>query len=410
MMVCQKSLATFYVTYIFAVFVFIEFVVNSKNQHISECVDRRRTNASYRILVATSIYHTMKALRYTSDIQVHCKDLRGKCAFFDYPKTELCFDSSDVVIFNGVFSELFRAIPLLARKKKTNQKFAIAFWEAPSESHIGTIFHQHLVHYVKLFDWVIYFDRENADILSREQDYGQFAQLKPISKFQMPMLNKTRHVAAVISDCFDDWGRVEFLKDLRQHGVSVDIYGWCGEMGPCLTYGNDRCYSVLAKDYYFYASLENSLCQDYVTEKVVFPLSHFMVPVAVGGANYSNFVPPHSIIDVSKFQSTKHLANFLINLANDQEEYEKYFSWKNDSWRMVKSSFACDICKFLNGLSTIEKKHEKTLENTKCWRNIYQSSQTYQVSGWTQLFRQLSGIFNSYKKNKGSVRRLFFEK
>ena len=53
-------------------------------------------------------------------------------------------------------------------------------------------------------------------------------------------------------------------KNLQQY-IDVDIYGNCG---PLKCSEEDwECYEML-NDYRFYFSFENSLCKDYVTEKL----------------------------------------------------------------------------------------------------------------------------------------------
>ena len=48
----------------------------------------------------------------------------------------------------------------------------------------------------------------------------------------------------------------------------------------------------------------------------------------MGGANYTSRAPPKSYINVLDFENPKKLAEFLIELANDEEEYQSYFWWK----------------------------------------------------------------------------------
>ena len=48
----------------------------------------------------------------------------------------------------------------------------------------------------------------------------------------------------------------------------------------------------------------------------------------MGGANYTSRAPPKSYINVLDFENPKKLAEFLIQLADDEEEYQSYFWWK----------------------------------------------------------------------------------
>jgi alpha-1,3-fucosyltransferase len=53
-----------------------------------------------------------------------------------------------------------------------------------------------------------------------------------------------------------------------------------------------------AKNYKFYLSFENSVCRDYISEKFWKALNNNIVPVVLGGADYSRVAPPKSYINV----------------------------------------------------------------------------------------------------------------
>lgn len=89
---------------------------------------------------------------------------------------------------------------------------------------------------------------------------------------------KTKMAAWTVTNCqYVTSGRNELVNQLIGHGVSIDIYGGCGNFTCGIpSYFNDTfktdetdepCRQMMAKTYKFYMALENSLCLDYITEK-----------------------------------------------------------------------------------------------------------------------------------------------
>lgn len=104
--------------------------------------------------------------------------------------------------------------------------------------------------------------------------------------------NKKTAAAWFVSHCDTTSQREIFVKKLinetSKYQLKIDIYGWCGDL-ECPKYRVEECYSLLESDYYFYLSFENSMCVDYVTEKLLTALKHFAVPIVYGGANYTRY-------------------------------------------------------------------------------------------------------------------------
>ena len=88
------------------------------------------------------------------------------------------------------------------------------------------------------------------------------------------------------------------------------------------------CRAYLGQQYKFYLAFENSLCLDYVTEKFYYSYEHNMVPVVFGWADYSLHGPPGSYINALDFNSVKDLADHLLFLDRNDDEYMKYFAWR----------------------------------------------------------------------------------
>ncbi|CAF4646768.1 unnamed protein product, partial [Rotaria magnacalcarata] len=69
--------------------------------------------------------------------------------------------------------------------------------------------------------------------------------------------------------------------------------------------------SELYASYKFVISIENSNCEDYVTEKLIDGLSSTAVPIVAsrdGKPDYTRFAPNHSYINIYDYKTVKELA------------------------------------------------------------------------------------------------------
>lgn len=102
---------------------------------------------------------------------------------------------------------------------------------------------------------------------------------------------KTKDAAWVVSNCYARSGRTSLMYALRK-GISVDVFGGCGN------YSCDRttwdCFNF-EPTYRFYLAFENSLCIDYVTEKVYKIMYQNIIPIVYNGADMTRFLPPKSV-------------------------------------------------------------------------------------------------------------------
>ena len=71
-----------------------------------------------------------------------------------------------------------------------------------------------------------------------------------------------------------------------QKSMTVDVYGKCSknfhkkpDRKSCSRANEWECYEMLESNYRFYLSFENSICQDYVTEKFFNILRYDVIPI-----------------------------------------------------------------------------------------------------------------------------------
>ncbi|XP_042866195.1 alpha-(1,3)-fucosyltransferase fut-1-like [Penaeus japonicus] len=225
--------------------------------------------------------------------------------------------------------------------------------------HIRGIKSGDLSSYNNVFNWTFHY-RNDADIYAPYGTYEQIAE-KRIGQMAAVMRNKTRMIAWFVSDCNSLSGREELVKQLQKH-ITVDIYGACGTL-TCIR-GKSDCEGMLEKKYYFYLALENSLCEDYITEKLYYTLRNYVVPVVWGLGNYVKNAPPHSVINALAFPNVTALANYLVYLKNNHTAYYEYFLWKRNYKPVIRGDILknamCDICERLH-----------TDNSTKVYRDIH---------------------------------------
>lgn len=116
---------------------------------------------------------------------------------------------------------------------------------------------------------------------------------------------------------------------------------------------------MLTSTYMFYLSFENSLCKDYVTEKLYRALSNYIIPIVFNGADTAQFAPPYSYIDANDFDTVDELVKYLKYLVNNPKEYIKYFWWKQYYEVLNSHPFQlgfCDLCMKLHDSEFMQKK------------------------------------------------------
>jgi hypothetical protein len=172
--------------------------------------------------------------------------------------------------------------------------------------------------------------------------------------------NKTRNVAWFATNCKSQSKREQYIKEM-QSNIGVDIYGKCGNLSCGTNYfkswSEAKCHETLFNynnSYRFYLAFENSLCYDYLTEKLWKLKGYSVIPIVMGLADYKNMLPEKSFIDVTDFESPQKLAEFLLKLSKNDELYNEYVArWRSlecEPWYPPYSPWQCKICEGLHKL------------------------------------------------------------
>ncbi|VDP60232.1 unnamed protein product [Heligmosomoides polygyrus] len=144
----------------------------------------------------------------------------------------------------------------------------------------------------------------------------------------MSLVNaKSKGAAWFVSHCGTNSHREAYVDELKNY-FPVDIYGRCGSL-KCDRGG--ACEKMLDVDYHFYIAFENSICKDYITEKLWNQgYLRDVVPLVLKRSIVEPFVPPNSFIAADDFSDPKDLAAHLHYLMNNKTAYAEYFSWRRE--------------------------------------------------------------------------------
>ena len=131
------------------------------------------------------------------------------------------------------------------------------------------------------------------------------------------------------SSTVDRCGRTAYAAALMRR-VKVDSYGRVlhNRDLPALDNGRETLLTVSAR-YKFTLVLENSLAEDYVSEKFFSALTSGSVPVYRGAPNIGDFAPAvRCFINAADFAAPAELAAYLNWLNEHDDPYRDYLGWK----------------------------------------------------------------------------------
>ena len=151
-------------------------------------------------------------------------------------------------------------------------------------------------HYGNFFNWTMTYRQDSTVSIP----YGKLRKLKehPENGERLDQLidkfgennkhlaerkgNSSVRVAWMVSNCLTKSNREGYVEALKKF-IDVDVYGSCyKDSKKCEKDGSDNCWNYISDHYKFYLSFENSLCNDYITEKFWEPLKRNIVPIVLG--------------------------------------------------------------------------------------------------------------------------------
>ena len=124
-------------------------------------------------------------------------------------------------------------------------------------------------------------------------------------------------------------------------------------------------------------------------------MNYNVLPVVLGGSDYSKIAPPKSYIDTKDFSTPKDLATYLKYLVKNQTAYHEYFSWKS-YFKVYKtheeylSRAMCQLCEKLNSEKIPQPKN--FYENINDWWRTKATCRTKGSFTWSKPDNMLSGV------------------
>ncbi len=111
---------------------------------------------------------------------------------------------------------------------------------------------------------------------------------------------------------------------------------------------------MIGRDYKFIIAFENSLCFDYITEKLFMNLQYNVIPIVMDlNGNYRRMAPYKSYINVLDYPSVDELADYLQDLDKNDTLYNEYFWWKEHYYiNQVHVRSMCGLCSKLHDPSS----------------------------------------------------------
>lgn len=162
-----------------------------------------------------------------------------------------------------------------------------------------------------------------------------------------------------VSHCETASRREDLTKELLNY-IHIDIFGGCDskfgqshkDQDPCKLITDpklqDDCNAELYDNYKFYLAFENSLCDDYITEKYwkIYQFERFfrinLIPIVRGPKreHYEKVSIKKSFIYADDFKTAKDLADYMNYLNENTTAYLEYFEWKLEFYQSYQEILA----------------------------------------------------------------------
>ena len=140
--------------------------------------------------------------------------------------------------------------------------------------------------------------------------------------------NPIKKAVTAIFNCASKNNRELIVKEMRNI-VPIDSIGNCLRNAPWPMCGNRTCQKdeVLRK-YMFCLVFENGVSPGFVSEKIHQCFRAGSLPIWYGTEDVALIVPKGSYVNMNDFESHIALAEYMVQMINNETLYNSYFEWK----------------------------------------------------------------------------------
>ena len=280
------------------------------------------------------LWTPIEGLTDGSQAFIDSKCVTNKCIFTSNKSDR---SQSDAIVFEG------RHVTTgdLPNMRSPHQKWIFFSRHSPQSYSI-----ENLIPLSNAFNWSWTY-RSDSDIVYNYANVNQISdennQLFKASDIFYIWRQKTKMISWFANNCKTNTKRENYVKQLIDY-IDIDIYGKCSEVNKHINIEDQNEIKSLSEKYLFVIVLEGNDCKDYFNRRLFKFLEYNMIPIVMGGADYSRIVPPNSVINAKDFASAKDLADFVLDIGSDFQKYKKYFEWKRNHRISYERKDLCQLC------------------------------------------------------------------
>ena len=302
-------------------------------------------------------------------------------------------NSSDAVLFHcediwtnrrSLAATVFNSLNELPPHRNPSQVWV--FWNQEPVSHTYGVIPPGLFNWTAVYrrDSTIFNPYEDRYVKKTEKELNQSGPIYSTDYFK----DKTKMAVIVESNCADQSRRYRIVAEIAKY-VDVDQFGECTNNVICpKDRGRDECDRSISH-YKFYLAFENSICQDYVTEKFWRSLTkRHQIPVIAASNATTELLPPNSYLNVFDFASIKHLTDKMKEIGSNETLYNSFLEWI-PYYKLDEEDTFCKLCEALHENRTPQVYHD--LEG---WTK-HDSCPKLSVSVYKVLFLKVDELYPS---------------